>query len=73
VLAAKARLMVSQPASRRLLLVTHVTPIKLLVRDALDAPLHVIHRIQVAPASVSTIAWWPDGVSALQQLSYLSQ
>jgi probable phosphoglycerate mutase len=72
VLAAKARLLIAQP-QRRLLLVTHVTPIKLLVRDALDAPLHVIHRIQVAPASVSTIVWWADGVSALQQLSYLPQ
>jgi probable phosphoglycerate mutase len=73
VLAAKARLLMGQPPARRLLLVTHVTPIKLLVRDALDAPLHVIHRMQVAPASVSTIAWWSDGASALQQLSFVPQ
>jgi probable phosphoglycerate mutase len=68
VLAAKARLLLAHP-QQRLLVVSHVTPIKLLVRDALDAPLHIIHRLQVAPASITTLAWWADGVSALQQLS----
>jgi probable phosphoglycerate mutase len=72
VLATKARLLLAHPG-RRVLAVSHVTPIKLLVRDSLDAPLHVIHRIQVAPASLTTLAWWSDGVSALQQLSYLPE
>jgi broad specificity phosphatase PhoE/ribonuclease HI len=72
VLLAKARLLLAHPGGR-VLVVSHVTPIKLLVRDSLDAPLHVIHRLQVAPASVTTVAWWADGVSALQQLSYVPE
>jgi probable phosphoglycerate mutase len=72
VLAAKARLQLAHQG-RRVLAVSHVTPIKLLVRDSLDAPMHVIHRMQVAPASVTTLAWWSDGVSALQQFSYVPE
>ena len=72
VLSAKARLLGAHPG-RRVLAVSHVTPIKLLVRDSLDAPLHVIHRMQVAPASVTTLAWWSDGVSALQGFSYVPE
>lgn len=71
-LAVKARLMLAYPG-RTILAVSHVTPIKMLARDSLDAPMHVIHRIQLAPASFTTIAWWPDGISALQQLSHVPE
>ena len=33
------------------LVVSHVTPIKAVVRRALDAPAQVVHRMQLAPAS----------------------
>jgi len=72
VLAVKARLMLAHPG-RTILVVSHVTPIKMLTRDCLDAPMHVIHRIQLAPASFTTITWWADGISALQQLSYVPE
>jgi probable phosphoglycerate mutase len=51
------------------LAVSHVTPIKMLVRLALDAPVHVVYRLQVAPGSLTTLAWWSDGAPALQQFS----
>jgi probable phosphoglycerate mutase len=37
--------------------VTHVTPIKLLLRDALDGPLHTVFRVHLDPASLSIIDW----------------
>lgn len=49
--------------------VSHVTPIKLLVRDALDAPMQVIHRMELAPASLTTINYYPDGVPSLRNFS----
>ncbi|MGI8625008.1 MAG: bifunctional RNase H/acid phosphatase [Geodermatophilaceae bacterium] len=58
---------------RTVLAVSHVTPIKMLTRLALDAPLEVVHRLQVAPASFTTLAWWADGVPALQQFSYVPE
>ncbi|MDQ3627662.1 MAG: bifunctional RNase H/acid phosphatase [Actinomycetota bacterium] len=70
--AVKARLMLAHPG-RTILAVSHVTPIKMLTRDGLDAPMHVIHRLQIAPASFTTISWWADGISALQQLSYVPE
>jgi probable phosphoglycerate mutase len=72
VLAARMRLLLAH-AGRRVLVVSHCAPIALLVRDALDAPLHAMHRIQVAPASFTTLAWWSDGASALQQLSFVPE
>jgi probable phosphoglycerate mutase len=66
------RLLLAHPG-RRVLVVSHAAPIALLVRDALDAPLHVMHRIQVAPASLTAVTWWSDGASALQQLSYVPE
>jgi ribonuclease H / adenosylcobalamin/alpha-ribazole phosphatase len=41
--------------------VSHVTPIKALLREALDAPAHVLYRIHLDPASVSTVDWYADG------------
>lgn len=70
--AVKARLMLAHPGGT-VLAVSHVTPIKMLARDSLDAPMHVIHRLQLAPASFTTISWWADGMSALQQLSYVPE
>jgi len=54
---------------RTVLAVSHVTPISMLVRLALDAPVRVVHRLQVAPGSLTTLAWWADGAPALHQFS----
>ena len=52
-------------AGRSVLVVAHVIPIKQLVRFALDAPPTVVHRLQLAPASLSTVCWYADGNAAL--------
>jgi probable phosphoglycerate mutase len=43
--------------------VSHVTPIKTLVADALGAPLDAVYRMELAPASVTVISYFtaPDG------------
>ncbi|NRQ51390.1 bifunctional RNase H/acid phosphatase [Aeromicrobium stalagmiti] len=49
--------------------VSHVTPIKLLVRDAIGAPLSAIYKMELSPASITTIAWWPDGNASLRSFN----
>ncbi len=52
------------------LLVSHVTPIKSIVRQTLDASAPLMHRMQLAPASLTVTQWWPDGVAVLRTFSY---
>ena len=49
-----------------LALVTHVSPIKTLVVDALAAPESSVHRMYLAPASISVIDYFPDGPISLR-------
>ncbi|MEZ5194315.1 MAG: histidine phosphatase family protein [Nocardioides sp.] len=46
-------------AGGTVLVVSHVTPIKTLVSHALQAPLTAVFRMELAPASVSVVAWFP--------------
>ncbi|MBM7519869.1 bifunctional RNase H/acid phosphatase [Nocardioides nitrophenolicus] len=59
VLAGLARLLDTH-AGRTVVLVSHVTPIKTLVAHALDAPLETLFRMELAPAAVSVLAFYPD-------------
>ncbi|MET0822353.1 MAG: histidine phosphatase family protein [Aeromicrobium sp.] len=56
-------------AGRTVLVVSHVTPIKMLVRLALDAPMSVIYKMELSPASITTAAWWPDGPASLRSFN----
>ena len=56
-------------AGQTVVAVSHVTPIKMLVRLALDAPMHTIYKMELAPASLTTIQWWPDGTPSLRNFS----
>ena len=51
------------PARRRSS-VSHVTPIKTLVADALGAPLEAVYRMELAPASVTVISYFRVGPDA---------
>ncbi|MFE2375945.1 bifunctional RNase H/acid phosphatase [Streptomyces sp. NPDC059398] len=48
------------------LLVTHVTPIKTLVRLALGAPQESLFRMELSAASVSTVAYYADGNASVR-------
>jgi len=50
---------------RCVLVVSHVTPIKCLVRAALDVATPVVFRMELVPASLTTIRWFADGAASL--------
>jgi probable phosphoglycerate mutase len=55
---------VSSYAGQTVVAISHVTPIKTLVADALGAPLEAVYRMELAPASVTVISYFkggPDG------------
>jgi ribonuclease H / adenosylcobalamin/alpha-ribazole phosphatase len=56
---------IARHAERTVLVVSHVTPIKLLVRSALDAPVAALFRMELDAASFTRIWWWRDGNASL--------
>ncbi len=62
--AARAEL-VAQFPRQRVLTVSHVTPIKVMVQTVLDAPASSAYRFELAPCSLTTLAWWADGLSTV--------
>ncbi|MEV3891128.1 bifunctional RNase H/acid phosphatase [Streptomyces anulatus] len=68
VAAARDRI-VARYAGRTVLLVTHVTPIKTLVRLALGAPPEALFRMELSAASISTVAHYGDGNASVRLLN----
>jgi len=54
---------------RTVLLVTHVTPVKTLVRLALGAPAESLFRMELSAASFSAVAYYADGNASLRLLN----
>ncbi|MCM2388743.1 bifunctional RNase H/acid phosphatase [Streptomyces albipurpureus] len=63
--AARDRLL-SRYAGRTVLVVSHVTPIKTLVRLALGAPPESLFRMELSAASVSAVAYYADGNASVR-------
>lgn len=59
-------------AGRTVLVVTHVTPIKSFVRDVLGAPSSALFRMELAPASITVVQWYADGVGSLRAFNHTS-
>ncbi|HSK57568.1 MAG TPA: histidine phosphatase family protein, partial [Actinomycetospora sp.] len=56
-------------------LVSHVTPIKLILRRALDAGPQMLYRLHLDLACLSVVEFWPDGgasVRLVNDTSYLA-
>ncbi|MFI0350512.1 bifunctional RNase H/acid phosphatase [Actinomadura sp. 9N407] len=51
------------------LVVSHVTPIKLLVKDALGAPMSSLYRMRLDVAALSSIDWYDDGPATLRSFN----
>jgi len=68
VLASLDRLL-EEYAGRTVLVVSHVTPIKILVARALRAPLDSVYRMEMAPASVTVLSFFADGSSVLRMFN----
>ena len=43
------------------LVVSHVTPIKVLVTDALGAPMSALYRMELSPATLTEVQWYEGG------------
>ncbi|MET9803967.1 bifunctional RNase H/acid phosphatase [Streptomyces sp. NPDC006368] len=56
-------------AGRTVLLVTHVSPIKTLVRLALGAPPESLFRMELSAASLSVVAYYQDGNASVRLLN----
>lgn len=54
---------------RTVLLVTHVTPIKLLVSDALGAPLSALYRMELTPATLTELQWFESGQASMRRFN----
>jgi probable phosphoglycerate mutase len=65
---AVARLRDSYPG-QTVVVVTHVTPIKLLLRDALAAGEPFLYRLYLDPAGLSIVDSWPDGGVAVRTVN----
>ncbi|GAA3810752.1 bifunctional RNase H/acid phosphatase [Streptomyces chiangmaiensis] len=59
-------------AGRTVLLVSHVTPIKTLVRLALGAPPEALFRMELSAASLTAVAYFADGNASLRLLNETS-
>ncbi|TLQ46291.1 bifunctional RNase H/acid phosphatase [Streptomyces marianii] len=61
--------LVREYRGRTVLVVTHVTPIKTLVRLAVGAPPESLFRMELSAASVSAVAYYADGNASLRLLN----
>jgi len=56
-------------AGRVVVVVTHVSPIKLVLRDALQATDGLLHRLYLDAAGISVVDYWPDGGVAVRTVN----
>jgi ribonuclease H / adenosylcobalamin/alpha-ribazole phosphatase len=61
--------LLAEHAGRIVVVVTHVTPIKLLLRDALAAGETLLHRLFLDPAGISIVDFWRDGAVAVRSVN----
>jgi broad specificity phosphatase PhoE/ribonuclease HI len=54
---------------KTVLVVTHVTPIKLMVRSVLQAPMSSMFRMELRPATLTEIHWYADGLASLRSFN----
>jgi broad specificity phosphatase PhoE/ribonuclease HI len=54
---------------KTVVVVSHVTPIKLMVRGVLQAPMTSLFRMELRPASITEIHWYADGLASLKSFN----
>jgi probable phosphoglycerate mutase len=57
--------LLTRHGGQRVAVISHVTPIKLMTGICVDAPLSSLYRMELAPCSLTTIAWFADGNASL--------
>ncbi|WP_443074648.1 histidine phosphatase family protein [Streptomyces sp. NBC_01431] len=61
--------LLAQYAGATVVVVSHVGPLRTLIRLALQAPPHSLFRMEVAAASLSTVTYDADGIATVQALN----
>jgi ribonuclease H / adenosylcobalamin/alpha-ribazole phosphatase len=56
-------------SSGTIIVVSHVTPIKAMLRDALEAPPQAVYRMHLEPASLSAVDWYDGDVGVVKLLN----
>ncbi|HEU5036539.1 MAG TPA: bifunctional RNase H/acid phosphatase [Nocardioides sp.] len=54
------RRVLTEHAGKTIVVVSHVTPIKTIVAQALDAPLESVFRMELSPASITVVSWFDE-------------
>ena len=54
---------------RVVVVVTHLTPIKMMVKHVLELPMGSIFKTETSPASVTVLAWYDDGRAVVRLLN----
>jgi broad specificity phosphatase PhoE len=67
--AARARL-ADEYRGSTVAVVSHVTPIKSFVRDVVGAPSSAMFRMELAPASITVVQWFADGIGSLRMFNH---
>ncbi|MEO3784531.1 bifunctional RNase H/acid phosphatase [Actinocorallia sp. B10E7] len=65
---ARAKLLVRH-RQKTVLVVSHVTPIKIMVQHALEAPTATLYRLHLDTASLSTVDWYADGPAVVRSFN----
>jgi ribonuclease H / adenosylcobalamin/alpha-ribazole phosphatase len=63
------RAVVAAHPGEKIVVVSHVNPIKFAVRYCLDVPVEAVNRMLLAPASITTLAFYATGATAMRQFS----
>jgi broad specificity phosphatase PhoE len=61
--------LLAQHTGKTVLIVSHVGPLRTLMRLALDAPTHALFRMELAAASLSAVSYTPDGTATVRLLN----
>ncbi|GAA1245751.1 bifunctional RNase H/acid phosphatase [Prauserella halophila] len=64
--------LIQQYAGRTVVVVSHVTPIKMLLRLALDGGASLLFRLHLDPASLSIADFYPDGNASVRLVNDVS-
>jgi ribonuclease H / adenosylcobalamin/alpha-ribazole phosphatase len=61
--------LISAHPGQTVVAVTHVTPIKMMVRAALGAPIKAIYRMELSAGSITEIEWYAGGHPSLRRFN----
>lgn len=63
--------LVASHPGRVVVVVSHVAPIKLILRDALEATDALLQRLFLDPGGISVVDWWRGGATAVRMVNLL--